>query len=384
MKELFVLDPDIIYLNHGSFGAAPRPVLDAYQSWQFRLERQPFQFIVREMLGELANTRKILGKKVNAPADDLVFVPNVTFGVNIVARSLQLNPGDEILASYHEYGACENIWSFTTQKTGAAFVRQTIPLPLGTPEQVADQFWQGVTSRTRILFISHITSPTALQMPVELICARARQAGILTIIDGAHAPGQIPVDLGEIDPDFYIGNCHKWMLSPKGAGFLYTRRALQDLIEPLVVSWGWGTNSSYTTGSRYLDSLEWWGTNDPSAYLSVPTALQFMQENKWDKVQRKCHRLLGDAIQSITKLTGLPSVYSEDSLPFSQMAIVPLPSLTDISNFQSQLYQQYRIEVPCIQWNEEHFIRISVQGYNTMSDLDRFLTALSELLPQYS
>ena len=296
MKDLFILDPDIVFLNHGSFGAAPRAVLDAYQSWQYRLERQPVKFIVREMLAALENAREVLGGFVNAPADDLVFVPNVTFGVNIIARSLQLELGDEILASDHEYGACENIWSFVAKKRGAAFIRQSIPLPLGSPETVADRLWEGITPNTKVILLSHITSPTAQRMPVEIICQRARQAGIVTVIDGAHAPGQIPVDLDIIDADFYVGNCHKWMLSPKGAGFLYTRPNLQHLVEPLVVSWGWGENSPYTTGSSYIDALEWWGTNDPSAYLSVPAAIQFMEDQNWPSVRAGCYRILKDGM----------------------------------------------------------------------------------------
>lgn len=383
MKDFFILDPNIIFLNHGSFGASPRPVMAAYQEWQYRLEQQPVQFIVREMLAELENARQVLGGYLNASANDLVFVPNVTFGINIIARSLQLKSGDEILASDHEYGACENIWAFMAQKTGANYVRQSVPLPLGAPEQVADQLWRGVTPQTRAIFISHITSPTAMRMPLTTICRRAREVGILTIIDGAHAPGQIPVDLALIGADFYVGNCHKWMLSPKGAGFLYTRRSLQDVVEPLVVSWGWGENSPYTTGSRFIDSLEWWGTNDPSAYLSVPTAIQFMEENDWANVQEDCSRLLSRAVQTVTQLTGSPSAYSEDSQQFSQMAIAPLPPIRNISEFQSQLHQQYKIEIPCIQWNGHHFIRISVQGYNTALDIELLSQALAELLPLY-
>jgi len=336
------------------------------------------------MLGELENARQILGKFLSASGDDLVFVPNVTFGVNLLARSLQLKPGDEILASDHEYGACANIWTFIAQKTGSTFIRQPILLPLDSPKKVADQFWAGITPKTKVIFISHITSPTAQRMPLALICERARQAGILTIIDGAHAPGQIQVHLGLIDPDFYVGNCHKWLLSPKGAGFLYTRRELQDLVEPLVVSWGWGKNAPYTTGSRYIDYLEWWGTNDPSAYISVPSAIQFMEEHDWVSVQKRCHRLLKDSIQRINELTGLDSIYSEDAQMFSQMAIAALPPIKDLSEFQNQLYQQYNIEIPCIHWNGGDFIRISVQGYNTTADIDILTNALIELLPQHS
>ncbi len=383
MKESFLLDPKIIFLNHGSFGAAPRPVLAAYQNWQMQLERQPVQFITREMLPALKQARQALGSYLNADADDLVFIPNATFGVNIIARSFQLEPGDEILTTDHEYGACENVWQFVGQKNGTILLKQPIPLPLASPAEIAEQFWVGVTPKTKVIFISHITSPTAVRLPVEIICKQAREAGILTVIDGAHAPGQISLDLIAIAPDFYIGNCHKWMLSPKGAGFLYTRRELQSLVEPLVISWGWGENSSFTSGSKYLDYLEWSGTNDPSAYLSVPEAIQFQEENNWPEVQNKCQEILSKGIQSINQITGLNSVYTTGSAPFVQMAIVRLPPVRDISGFQAQLYQQFNIEVPCIQWRDQQFIRISIQGYNTKHDMDALVYAVKKLLPKH-
>ena len=383
MKEYFLLDPNIIFLNHGSFGATPRPVLEAYQSWQTRLERQPVQFIVREMLAELKGARQTLGSYLNADADDVVFVPNATFGVNIIARSLSLNPGDEVLTTDHEYGACENVWKFVGSKNGAKLVKQSIPLPLASPMEVAEQFWRGVTPRTKAVFISHISSPTAVRLPVDIICKQARQAGILTVIDGAHAPGQIPLDIKAIDPDFYIGNCHKWMLSPKGAGFLYTRRELQCLVEPLIVSWGWGEDSPFTSGSKYLDYLEYTGTYDPSAYLSVPAAIQFLEEHNWPEVQRVCQQILAECLQEINDLTGLNSVYTPEAEPFVQMAAARLPQLRDIVKFQAELLGQYRIEIPCIEWNGQHFIRISVQGYNTREDVDALVEVLGELLPQH-
>lgn len=384
MKEHFLLDRNIIFLNHGSFGATPRPVITAYQNWQTRLERQPVQFIVGEMLFELKGARRILGNYLNADADDLVYVPNATFGVNIIARSLSLNPGDEILTTDHEYGACENVWNFVGRKNGATLVKQSIPLPLASPMDIAEQFWRGVTSKTKVIFISHITSPTAVSLPVDIISKKARQEGILTVIDGAHAPGQISLDVKAIDPDFYIGNCHKWMLSPKGAGFLYTRRELQSLVEPLVVSWGWGENSPFTSGSKYLDCLEWSGTYDPSAYLSVPAAIQFQEEYNWPEVQRGCQQILAEGFQKINELTGLDSAYTSEAEPFVQMAVLRLPHLRDIPEFQAELLEQYRIEVPCIEWNGQPFIRISVQGYNTQEDLDALVQALGELLPQHT
>jgi isopenicillin-N epimerase len=383
VKDHYLLDPGIIFLNHGSFGATPRAVMAAYWDWQVRLESQPVHFITHELLTELKNARQSLGDYLNADADDLVYIPNATFGVNIIARSLQLEAGDEILTTDHEYGACENVWNFIGQKYGTALVKQSIPLPLPSPATIADHFWQGVTPRTRLIFISHITSPTAVRLPVETICKRARAAGILTIIDGAHAPGQISLDLTEIDPDFYVGNCHKWMQSPKGAGFLYTRRALQTRLEPLVISWGWGENSSFTSGTQYLDFFEWSGTHDSSAYLSVPAAIQFQERHHWSAVQQGCQHILAEGLKRIETLTGLESVYSLQAAPFVQMAVVRLPQVRDLFAFQNQLLQHYSIEVPCMEWNGGHFIRISVQGYNTEADLDALVNAIGELLPQH-
>jgi isopenicillin-N epimerase len=383
MKEHYLINPAIIFLNHGSFGATPRPVLDAYHNWQARLERQPVQFLGREIWGELKQARQILGDYLNADADDLVYIPNATFGVNIIARSLQLEPGDEILTTDHEYGACENVWKFVGQKNGSVLVKQPILLPLASPAEVVERFWHGVTSKTRVIFISHITSPTAVRMPVEIICKKAREAGILTIIDGAHAPGQIPLDLTAMEPDFYLGNCHKWMQSFKGAGFIYTRRELQTLLDPLVVSWGWGENFAFTAGSKYLDYFEWSGTHDPSAYLSVPAAIQFQAEHHWPAMQERCRQVLADGLKRIDKLTGLESAYADLAAPFVQMAVVRLPRVRDISAFQRDLLQKYRIEVPCIDWNGQHFIRISVQAYNTEEDVDALVAAVEGLLPQH-
>ncbi len=384
MKDFFLLDHNIIFLNHGSFGATPRPVLDTYQEWQTRLERQPVQFITRELLPELKKARQILGNYLSADADDLVFIPNATFGVNIIARSLQLNLGDEILTTDHEYGACENVWQFIGQKKGTILVKQPLPLPLASPAEVAEQLWRGVTTKTKVIFISHITSPTAMRMPVEIICKKARAVGILTIIDGAHAPGQIPVDLTALEPDFYLGNCHKWMQSAKGAGFLYTRRELQSLVEPLVISWGWGENTPFTAGSKYLDNLEWWGTNDPAAYLSVPAAIKFQVAHHWSAVQHQCQQILAQGLKRFDRLTGLDTIYSDQAAPFVQMAVVRLPHVREISEFQKELLQQFSIEVPCIEWNDQHFIRISVQGYNTFDDLDALVAAVGELLPKHT
>ena len=237
-----------------------------------------------------------MGEYIHASANDIVYIPNATHGVNIVAHSVKLSPGDEILTTDHEYGACNYTWDFICQKTGAVYKKQPIQLPVSSELEIIDQFWQGVTPHTKLIFISHITSPTSLTMPVQLICQRARQAGIITLIDGAHAPGQLPLDLSALQADFYTGNCHKWMLSPKGAGFLYARPEVQDLVEPLIVSWGYQSCTNPPKESRFIDLLQWSGTKDPAAALSVPAAIDFMRQHHWDEVQRsmpqpasKCH-----------------------------------------------------------------------------------------------
>jgi isopenicillin-N epimerase len=228
--------------------------------------------------------------------------------------------------------------------------------------------------------MSHITSPTALRLPVEEICNRARQAEILTIIDAAHSPGQIDIDLQAIGADFVFGNCHKWMLSPKGAGFLYTRKDRQALVKPLVVSWGYDPVTAPNTGSRFVDLLQWTGTHDPSAYLSVPASIQFMNENHWDDVRHECHDLLRQAIHQICSLTDMPPLYPLDSDIYHQMGIAPLPASIDHIYFKNWLYDTYKIELPLIYWQGNLFCRISVQGYNTPSDIEKLVEAMTVYL----
>lgn len=382
-KEYFLVNPAIHFLNHGSYGATPKPVFEAYQNWQLRLERQPVLFLGREIYGLLKEARDVLGSYLNAAGDDLVYIPNATHGVNIVARSLDLRADDEILTTDHEYGACDYTWEFICEKTGAKYIHQPIPLPVHAEEEILEQFWQGVTSHTQVIYLSHITSSTALRLPVEAICRRARQAGILSVVDAAHSPGQIPVDLQRLGADIVFGNCHKWMLAPKGAAFLYVNRDAQPLIHPLVVSWGYKPTPDITTGSRFIDLLQWTGTRDLSAALTVPKAIQFMEEYDWDAVRCQCHDLLRQAIERICDLTRLPPLYPLDSDFYSQMGIAPLPR-SDLVTLKSRLYDEYQIEVPLVEWQDRQFVRISVQGYNTQEDIEALVNALRVLLPEVS
>jgi isopenicillin-N epimerase len=381
LKSLFLLDPNIIFLNHGSFGATPRPVFKEYQDWQMRLEHQPVLFLGRELDELLYLARQALGEYLNAPAEDLVFIPNATHGVNIVARSIKLEAGNQILTTDHEYGACDYTWEFLCSKSGINYVHQPIPLPVHSDEEILERFWQGVTNKTKVIYVSQITSPTALRMPVEKICERARREGILTVVDAAHAPGQIKIDLQDLGADIVFGNCHKWMLSPKGAAFLFVRKEIQALIEPMVVSWGYRTTPVTSTGSGYVDVLQWTGTRDPSAYLSVPAAIQFMKEHNWEKVRKECKEILRIAVERICDLTDLEPLYPLESEFYTQMGIAPLPK-SRLPELKIRLYDEYRVEIPLIQWNDRQFVRISVQGYNTIGDIDVLISALTVLLPQ--
>jgi isopenicillin-N epimerase len=231
-----------------------------------------------------------------------------------------------------------------------------------------------------VIYLSHITSSTALRLPVEEVCRRAKEQGILTVLDAAHAPGQIPVDLQTLGADIVFGNCHKWMLAPKGSAFLYVRREVQALIDPLVVSWGTHPTPEIETGSRFIDILQWTGTRDPTAALAVPTAIRFMREHDWEEVRHRCHALLRRAIEHICELTNLPPAYPPDSHFYHQMGIAPLPH-SDLRTLKSRLYEEFSIEVPLTEWQDKQYIRISVQAYNTQEDVDALLEALRALLP---
>jgi len=383
IKPLFLLAPDVTFLNHGSFGATPRPVFENYQDWQRRLENQPVLYLDRELQEHFRIARQKLASILKADPDNLVFVPNATFGVNVIARSLDFQPGDELLTSDHEYGACDNVWDFLSQKTELKVIRKKIPLPLPSKEEMIERIWDGVSERTRLIFLSQITSPTAIRLPVEEICQRAREAGILILVDGAHAPGQLDLDLNHLEADFYTGNCHKWLMAPKGSGFIHIRPEHQDLVEPLVISWGWGENCPFESDSKLQAMLEWWGTKDPAAYFSTTAAIEFQQEHHWDKVREECHKLLTGGLKRIENLTGLPSIYGQTENNYIQIGAAEWPRDWNPENLQSWLYNTHKIEIPVIPWEDRWLIRPSVQGYNSQEDLDRLIGALMEYKSQY-
>lgn len=377
LKSEFLLDPNVVFLNHGSFGACPKRVFDDYQRWQLELERQPVEFLGRRVTTLLAEARAKLAEYVGAATDEVVYFPNPTTAINMVARSLNLKPGDEILTTEHEYGAMDRTWRFVCNKTGARYLHRPIRLPVTSHEEFVEAFWAGTTERTRAIFISHITSPTALIFPVQEICRRAREAGLLSVVDGAHAPGQIPLNLAELGADLYTGACHKWLCGPKGSAFLYARREVQAWLEPLVVSWGW--ESETPSGSQFVDHHEWQGTRDVAAFLATPAAIQFQAEHDWGAVRAECHGLASETRRRINDLTGLAPICPDSRDWFSQMAAIRLPPV-DVNALKERLYNDYRVEVPLFKWNDQPFMRVSFQGYNSRTDADALVDALKHLM----
>jgi isopenicillin-N epimerase len=373
LEKYFLLDPEVIFLNHGSFGATPEPVFREYQRWQRELESQPVEFLGRRAPELLAESRLALAQYFGVAADDLVYVINATTGINIVARSLKLGPGDEVLTTNHEYGACDRTWRFLSRKRGFDYISHAISLS----DDFVNDFWADVTERTRVIFLSHITSPTAAIFPVADICQRARDAGILTVVDGAHAPGQIQLWLEQLNADFYVGNLHKWLCAPKGAGFLYAHKDVQSLLEPLVISWGY--EAEQPGSSQFVDHHEMWGTRDISVFLSVPAAISFQEDNDWEKVRSACHTLVRRAEKRLRGLTGLPSLYPSDEW-YAQMAALRLPDNVDIKWLKDKLYTAFHLEIPVFEWDRRNWMRISIQGYNTQRDADALLSALGILL----
>lgn len=361
LRKYFLLAPDVCFLNHGSFGATPKPVMSVYQGWQRELERQPVEFLGRRIEGLLADARQQLAGVLGARAQDFAFVENATTAINVVARSIRLARGDEVLATDLEYGACDLAWNHWCGRNGARYVRQTLNLddPVGS-------FFSATGGRTRAVYLSHVTSSTALVLPVAEICDEARRRGLLSIVDGAHAPGQIPLDLNTLGADVYAGNFHKWMCAPKGSGFLWARPDHHDWLEAPIVSWGW------EGGGGFISRIERQGTRDPAAYLATPAAAAFVREH--DQLER-CHRLALSARRELASLLGVEPIARDPSY-VGRMVALPVPAAVDSETLQRRLYDEYRIEVPVT----NGLLRVSFAMYNDRADLDFLLNALSSIL----
>ena len=355
MKERFLLDPDVVYLNHGAYGATPRQVFESYQRWQHELEREPSAFM-RRLPDLFEAVREALGRYLGAAADDLTLVPNATTGVNLAARALDLQPGDEVLATDLEYGACDRAWELLCERAGASYAHAPV-----------DELFDRVGERTRVVFASHITSETGLILPVEEIVARARELGLTTIVDGAHAPAHVDLDLDALGADFYAGNCHKWLCAPKGAGFLHVRDEWQDQVDGAITSWG-----SFEP-STFLSRTLFQGTRDPAAYLAVPDAIAFVEEHD-DRDGSVA--LAREARRRLNELLDTEPIAPEEQV--GRLATVRLPRAAP--ELTERLFDEYRIEIPTMGPRRDDLLRVSVAMYTSEEDVERLLDALPHVL----
>lgn len=389
IRGLWSLDPGVTFLNHGSFGACPVQVLEYQANLRARMERQPVQFFVRDLEGMLDEARAGLGRFIGAPAQDLAWVPNATTAVNSVLRSLPLRRGDELLTTDHEYNACRNVLEFVAGQSSASVVVAKLPFPLAHPQEIVDAVMNRVTDRTRIALLDHVTSQTGLVLPIEALVAALRERGVETLVDAAHAPGMLPIDVAGIGAGWYTGNCHKWICAPKGAGFLYTRPDLQSQTRPAIISHG--ANSPRTNRSRYLIEFDWTGTDDPTPMLCVPEAIRFMgglMPGGWEAIRSNNHQLALRGRDVLCRALDLEPPCPDEMI--GSLASLPLPEGSgEVSNsplyadpLQDQLLDQFDIEVPVIPWpaSPRRLIRISGQVYNSDGDYEKLGRALRVLL----
>ncbi len=403
LARYWPLDPDVTFLSHGTYGACPWPVLHAQSEWRVRMERHPVHFLFRELEGHLDLARARLGEFLHADPDDLCFVPNATTGVNTVLRSLELQPGDEILTTDHDYNACHNAIRATTARAGGRAVIANIPFPVASDDDVVEAVLERAGPRTRLAVISHVTSPTALIFPIERIVTELASRGIDTLVDGAHAPGMVPLDVDRLGAAYYAGNAHKWLCAPKGCGFLHVRRDRQEQVHPLVVSHG--ANSVRTERSRFRLEFDWLGTLDPTPFLSIPAALEFMAAlvpNGWAEVmeinrqtalvgRQKLREAIKQAPLAPDSMMGSMAVI--ELPPDMPPAVLPVPddapqgSTWPLDPLRPHLLQAHAIEVPVYAWphtptldgGRRRLLRISAQLYNQPAEYERLAAVLREL-----
>jgi len=381
-QDQFLLNPAITFLNFGSFGATPKPIFENYQHWQKVLEAEPVQFFAFDGFNYLAESRAALAKYIGcADQDDLVYVTNPSFAINLIAKNFPLKAGDEILTTDIEYGACDRTWNFYCEKAGATYRRQKINLPITTKEKFIDDFFAGVTPNTKAIFISQITSSTGLIFPVKEVCEIAKSKGLITIVDGAHVPGHIPFNLSEMKADFYTGACHKWMMAPKGCSFLYAHKSVQHLCDPLIVSWGY--KALKPSHSAFLDYHQMIGTRDFSAFLTVPTCIKFMTENDWITVRTACHEMVLANAQRFYDLLESKPISPLTNEWIGQMISIPIKTNAP-EVLQRRLFTDYKIEIPIMRQENDVYMRYSINAFNTIENLDTLYHALSELKKQNS
>jgi isopenicillin-N epimerase len=379
-SKLWSLDPDITFLNHGSFGACPIAIQQQQQQLRAQMESEPVRFFALELEPLLDQARHTLAEFVGADAERLAFVPNATTGVNTVLRSLSFYPGDELLTTNHEYNASRNALNFTAQQSGATVKVVEVPFPIAHPGEAIEAVLSAVSPQTRLILLDHVTSQTGLIFPLQPLIPKLTQQGIEVLVDGAHAPGMVPLNLRELGATYYTGNCHKWLCSPKGAGFLYV--AEDSLLRPLAISHG--ANSPRLDRSRFRLEFDWTGTADPTAYLCVPEAIRYLGNllpGSWIELMTRNRQKAIAARNFLCQVLDMTPPCPDEMV--GSMATLPLPNGA-AESLQIALFQRFQIEVPIIPWqgSVDRLIRISAQLYNTQTDYDVLARALVTLLSE--
>jgi isopenicillin-N epimerase len=389
LMEQWILRSDTTYLNHGSFGPPPAAVRELRDHWQRKLDSQPMDFFVREFEPAWLAARDALAAFVGAAAGDLIFVENATVGMNIVADSFPLAASDEVLLTDHEYGAVRRIWQRACERAGAAVKTAELPLPLGSVQAVIEAILAAANERTRLIVVSHVTSPTAVILPVAEICREAQRRGIAVAIDGPHAVAQLPLAIDSLGSDFYTASCHKWLSGPIGSGFLHVARRQQQHVRPPVLSWG---RIPPTKIDSWSDEFVWLGTRNPAAYLAIPAAIGFLEAVGLPAFRARTHWLARQARRGLLELTNLPPLVPDDAAWYGSMAHVPLPppktgrvggETCPISNpLQDTIWRRLGIEVPIVEFRGVRYIRVSCHLYNDSEQIDRLARGLMMLLAE--
>jgi isopenicillin-N epimerase len=376
------LQEGVAYLNHGSFGPTPNVVRDARQRWFAELEREPMDFYVRRLEGLLEAAAERLAGFIGCRADDLIFVPNATVGMNLVAASVELAEGDEVLLTDHEYGAVVRIWGQTCAAAGAKTVVAHLPRPLRSVSDLVDALFARVTDRTRLIVVSHVTSQTAAVFPVAEICRRASEHNVPVCIDGPHAVAMVPLRLSEIGCDYYTASCHKWLSAPLGSGFLYVRGRHKSGLQPVVTSLG---RSLSGRPASWKDEFHWFGTYDPSGYLAIPDAIEFLESVGLDAFRAQTHALARYAREQVLRVTRGEALVPDDPAWYGPMTTITLPFVPKSEAWPGQphplqvhLWEQSRIEVPVFEWQGTLCLRVSCHLYNTPEDVRRLAAALAD------
>lgn len=376
MKSKFLFSSDIVYLNHGSFGACPKVVFENYQYWQRKLEESPVQFITKTGIEALDKSKQALAEYINCEKEDFFFTANPTTAVNTIVRSLKLDAGDEILSTDLEYGALDYMWEFYAKKNNVKYIRQSIDLPLLDKDHFLEMFWKGYNERTKVIFISQITSATAIIFPVKEIVDKAKELGLITIVDGAHVPGQVDLDIKELDPDFYTGALHKWLLAPKGNTFLYVKKSYQKELDPLIVSWGYG--NPITERGQFLDYHEYNGTRDFSAYLVVPELLKFRKDENWDELITNCKQSVLEWYPKFCDLLDTEPLCPVNGDFLGQMFTVNI-STNHPKELKEELFNRFKIEIPITEYKGGFGVRLSIQPYTEEEEIQFLYDSLKTI-----